>query len=141
MYLYEVKKWIHKIVSPLLALLVLMSTVSWTVDKHLCMGRVIETSFFLPAGDCGMQAEDGLLGSDVDNHCCADDSFTLLGLDDLKLDIQDFELSQIFPPEEAGSIVPDSFLVYAGGRFGPWEEYPPPIPQQDLQVLYGVFLI
>ncbi|WP_235856455.1 HYC_CC_PP family protein [Flagellimonas oceanensis] len=40
------KQFFHQIVSSLMALLVLASTVSWTVDKHICMGRVMDISLF-----------------------------------------------------------------------------------------------
>lgn len=66
-----------------MALLVLLSTVSWTVEKHLCMGRVMDVALFGHAEDCGMETNLAAFG-ETDNHCCEDESFTLEGQDDLK---------------------------------------------------------
>ena len=62
-----------------MALLVLVSTVSWTVDKHLCMGRVMDISFFADAESCGMEKAAALMEKKMENHCCGDETFTILG--------------------------------------------------------------
>lgn len=117
-----------------MGLLVLASTVSWTVEKHLCMGHVVSVAFFSEADDCGMA-----MGND--NHCCEDERFTLTGQEDLKSSLFEYAFDQ----------APAVFIESAGVDFKPllvqslevialWTYYPPPI-FEDLQLLQQVFLI
>lgn len=122
-----------------MALLLLMSTVSWTVDKHLCMGRVMDVAFFSSAEDCGMESAMVVFG-DTENHCCADESFTLEGQDDLKLTWNDLDLDT-------------QVVVFAWAQsyldlFSDLEQrpvanstYPPPLLVHDFNILYEVYLI
>lgn len=122
-----------------MALLVLLSTVSWTVDKHLCMGRVVDIAFFSNAEDCGMASGMEMLGQE-DSHCCDDESFTFEGQDDLKLTFNDLDIGQqIFLVAFAGSY----FSIFTESSEGPipFDTYPPPLLVQDFNVLYEVFLI
>ena len=132
------KEALNRLVSSIMAVLLLLSTVSWTVDKHLCMGRVMDVAFFSNAEDCGIESAMQAFG-DTENHCCDDESFTLEGQDDLKLSFHDFELDQqIFLVtftfsylnlfEEKELSVPDQI-------------YPPPLLVKDYNLLYEVYLI
>lgn len=133
------KSFAHKIVSSAMALLLLLSTVSWTVDKHLCMGRVMDISFFAQADDCGMDVAATLLET-TDNHCCADETFTVKGQDDLKLTWNDIPLEQqlflaVFAQSYLGT------LLHIGQQSDPLHKYPPPLLVEDLNILHEVFLI
>lgn len=123
----------------MLALLVLLSTVSWTVDKHICMGRVMDVAFFAPAEDCCMDTAIALFG-ETKYNCCDDESFTLEGQDDLKLTIKDLDLGD--------QLVLFAFLhsfkdLYSELKQRPVSNsaYPPPLLAQDLNILYQVYLI
>lgn len=129
----------QKIISTTMAMLLLLSTVSWTVDKHLCMGRVIDVAFFSPAEDCGMEAANQAFGN-ADNHCCDDESFTLEGQDDLKVNFEDLGIEQqVF------------LVVFTHSYFNlfsnlqeqpvPYDTYPPPLLVEDYNCLYEVYLI
>ncbi|AKA34615.1 hypothetical protein VC82_967 [Flagellimonas lutaonensis] len=122
-----------------MALLLLLSTVSWTVDKHLCMGRVMDISFFAQAEDCGMDVAATLLET-IDNHCCDDESFTIEGQDDLKLTWNDIQLGHqvvlaTFAQSYLGTLLDIDQLPI------PLHTYPPPFLVQDLNILHEVFLI
>lgn len=121
--------------------MLLLSTVSWTVDKHLCMGRVMDVAFFTKAGDCGMDAAMAVLEDDsIKNHCCADETFVIEGQDDLKLSFNDFDFERQFLLAAFTS----SFLsLYKGSivQGVPNEYYPPPLIIKDRVVLHEVFLI
>ncbi|WP_350286878.1 hypothetical protein [uncultured Croceitalea sp.] len=123
----------------MLALLVLLSTVSWTVDKHICMGKVVDIAFFAHADTCGMD-----MGADkslaFEKSCCDDETFTLQGQEDLKVSFFDLDLEQ------------QVFLVsYAYAYLNAFQEtdvtsvtylgHPPPLLDKDYQVLYETFLI
>ncbi|MEM7483578.1 MAG: hypothetical protein AAF348_00065 [Bacteroidota bacterium] len=124
-----------------LAILVLLSTVSWTVDKHFCMGRVMDIALFINADDCGMEDAMTAMGMEkMENHCCDDESFTLEGQDDLKLSWDDFELDHklflvVFSRSYFDLFVPVEELPV------PHEKYPPPNLVRNIQVFDQVFLI
>ncbi|TAI48230.1 hypothetical protein EW142_15535 [Flagellimonas allohymeniacidonis] len=124
-----------------MALTVMLSTISWTVDKHLCMGRVMDVSLFVEAEDCGMA--DALSNSGQDsmmNHCCDDESFTLSGQEDLTLTWLDFDLDQqVFLFAFSHSYL-DLYSPQVEPP-APHEEYPPPLLVKDIHILDQVFLI
>ncbi|WP_418501341.1 HYC_CC_PP family protein [Flagellimonas sp.] len=135
------KQILHRFISSLLALLVLLSTVSWTVDKHLCMGRVMDISLFAHADDCGMEeAMTAMDDQSIQNSCCDDESFTVQGQDDLKLSWNDFDLEhQHFLVAFAQSYL--NLFVPVEEIPAPHEKYPPPILVKDIHILDQVFLI
>ncbi|WP_350290000.1 hypothetical protein [uncultured Croceitalea sp.] len=135
------KKAFQKIVSSSMALMLLLSTVSWTVDKHLCMGRVMDVAFFTKAEDCGMDAAMAVLEDNtVENHCCDDETFVIEGQDDLKLSFNEFDFDQqVFLVELATSLT--ATFEDSIGRIIPNEHYPPPILIEDRVILFEVFLI
>jgi len=129
------------IISALLSLLVLLSTVSWTVEKHLCMGRVVDIAFFHHAHNCGMKMATEASGEKLKkNHCCDNESFTIQGQDDLKLDlgeqgVQSIMLVQLLPCDY-------SFHDFVSSENEATPEiYPPPLLVQNLTLLNQVFLI
>ncbi|WP_421824163.1 HYC_CC_PP family protein [Flagellimonas oceanensis] len=127
------KQFFHQIVSSLMALLVLASTVSWTVDKHICMGRVMDISLFSHADDCGMDM-------DMEKSCCDDETFTVQGQDDLKISFENFDLDQqVF----LVSFVQTYFHLFEIDSEEPstFSEYNPPPLIRDVQVLDQTFLI
>lgn len=119
--------------SGLMAFLVLASTVSWTVDKHVCMGRVLDISLFAHAQDCGMDP-----GMEID--CCDDESFTVQGQDDLK---QSFDTHQLDPQVFSPAPLPSQFFTYVWEMDGntAFRDYSPPPLLRDVQVLHQTFLI
>ncbi len=124
-----------------MAMLVLLSTVSWTVDKHLCMGRVMDISLFTEADDCGMEKAMVAMGDEtMDHDCCDDESFTISGQDDLKLTLTDLELEQ----QVFLFAFTYTFLNPAASlkeRCVPHKGYPPPLITRDIHLLDQVFLI
>jgi len=136
------KNLLLKLFSVSMALLLLLSTISWTVEKHLCMGRVMDIALFDHAEDCGMEAGLALLdeSSQITKHCCDNESVTMQGQDTLNLDIFHFDFShQVFLISFTTSYLglfqetPDRNIVF--------DFYPPPILAKDLNILHQVFLI
>ncbi len=131
------KAVLRQILSSMLALLVLLSTVSWTVDKHICMGKVVDITFFSHADTCGM---DGDKTTTFEKSCCDDETFTLQGQEDLKISFFDLDLEQqVFLVAYAYSYlnifqeIDVTSIIYLG--------HPPPLLDKDYQVLYETFLI
>ena len=124
-----------------MALMLLLSTVSWTVDKHLCMGRVMDIAFFTKAEACGMDAALAVLDDDtLENHCCADETFVIQGQEDLKLSFNDYTIDQqVF----LGAFITSHQSLLTGSIVSkaPKELYPPPLLIKDRLILHEVFLI
>ena len=116
-----------------MALLLLASTVSWTVDKHICMGRVMDISLFSHADDCGMS-------QDMEKSCCDDESFTIKGQNDLKISFENLSLDQqVF----LVSFVQTYFQLFEVEfeETNLFNEYNPPPLIRDVQVLDQTFRI
>lgn len=129
------KQAFHRLLSTLMAVMVLASTVSWTVDRHLCMGRVLDVSLFAHAEDCGMGME-----MERGAGCCADDSFTVQGQDQLKISLDDHGIDRPFVAPMPGGF---QFLLPVGGdqTATSFVDYSPPPLIRDVQLLYQTFLI
>jgi hypothetical protein len=138
-----VKKVFQKIMSISLALLLLVSTTSWKVEKHYCMGHLMDISFFTASNSCGIEidlSKDNDTSIQYENSCCADVTILMQGQDDLALSYNDFTIDhQKF------------FIAFAYSYFDNLQTetfqpvkhnfYPPPIIVKDIQLLDEVFLI
>ena len=72
-------KVLKKITSFSLALLVLASTLSFTVDQHYCGDFLVDISFTGDADGCGMN-----MAKTTMNNCCSDEEISFEGQDDLQ---------------------------------------------------------
>ena len=116
-----------------MSLLVLVSTVSWTVDQHICMGRVVSTAVFSEAAGCGMAMSE-------DNKCCDHETHTLKGQDDLKLSevlIDYTPVAVVVAPCFLSVIEPVEVAIEVPSIF----RMNPPDPPERLHLMYQVFLI
>ncbi|WP_405412754.1 HYC_CC_PP family protein [Maribacter sp. Asnod1-A12] len=136
------KNLLHKLFSVSMALLLLLSTISWTVEKHMCMGRVMDVALFNEAKDCCMDSNSVVKGSlGIESaHCCNNEAFTMQGQNDLTHDFSKFDFSQ--------QVFLVSFTSTYLGLFEDYVEkkiifnsYPPLILAEDLNILHQVFLI
>ena len=90
------KQVISKISSFLLALLVLFSTFSFTVEKHYCGEFLMDVSYVGNADDCGMDMEKVVSSK---KNCCKDEVHHIEGQDELQqltFDDLDFEKQHFF---------------------------------------------
>lgn len=137
------KEKLRRVFSCFMALLLLVSTTSWTVGKHYCMGHLMDVSFFSNADDCGMNMpvlEDDSSQVETENSCCSDELLVLEGQDDLKLSFNEISIDQQFFLVAFTHVYlgfSDSFVE----RHVPHEHYPPPPLIKDIQLLDDVFLI
>ncbi|MCL7763163.1 hypothetical protein MPF19_07005 [Polaribacter sp. Z014] len=83
----------------IMALVVLFSTMSFTVSMHYCGDNLVETAMFQKAKGCGMEmekpsSEDCKV---IKKNCCSDKQFMVDGQNELQLqvDIISFE-QQVF---------------------------------------------
>ena len=125
-----------------MVVLLLASTVSWTVGKHYCMGRLMNVSLFEHAENCGMDM-DGMTEtsfSDEKKSCCSDEVIVIEGQDDLKLSFEDISFDkQQFLVAYTFSYL-DLFEGFEEQQVS-FHRYSPPLLVKDIQLLDEVFLI
>ncbi len=130
-----------KIASIAMAFLLLLSTTSWKVEKHFCMGHLVTIAFFTDADTCGMNMVDDSEKIDATkNDCCDDEVAFIVGQNHLKLSFDDFNLNAqhffiAFTETYANLFQPLKLQPTLS------EYYPPPILVKDIQLLDQVFLI
>ncbi len=133
----------HKILSVLMAFVVLFSTMSFTIDMHYCGDRLVDTALFKKAKGCGMDMETN---SDSDcsltkKNCCKDELIVVKGQNELKF--TSFE-DLTFHQQLFFTVFTYSFINLFEGlprQTIPHKDYSPPNLVADLQVLDQVFII
>ena len=132
-----VSKIPHKIFSVTLALLVLMSTLSFTVEKHFCGDVLVDVSVFTEAQKCAMEAVEIALKK----TCCKDEVDVVKGQDELN-----FQSFEDLPFQELQFIASFSY-TYSNlfenlpKQIIPHKDYSPPNLVLDIQLLNDTFLI
>lgn len=132
-----IKEILHKTFSIGLALLVLFSTVSFTIEKHYCGDVLVDASVFVEAEKCAMEAQEIL----QKKTCCKDEIDIVKGQDELKvtsfedldLDQQQFVTAFAFSYFNMFESLPKQII--------PHKNYSPPNLVTDIQVLDQVFII
>ncbi|MGJ8761913.1 MAG: HYC_CC_PP family protein [Polaribacter sp.] len=85
------KQFFSKIASFLLALLVLFSTFSFTVEKHYCGDSLMDVSFIGSTNDCGLEMQKIA----AKTNCCKDEIHQIKGQDQLRqTQVDDFDFSK-----------------------------------------------
>ncbi len=138
---------ILQFLSVAMAVLVLFSTLSISIEKHYCGEHLVDVAIFTEAEKCGMEAanmgqetsgEDSLF---MKNSCCKDVVDLVEGQDELSL-----EKTKELNSHQKVFIF--SIAYTFSGLFelepqdhSPFEYYSPPNVVEDIQVLNQVFLI
>ncbi|WP_052823308.1 HYC_CC_PP family protein [Neotamlana sedimentorum] len=132
-----IKKVFHKIFSSTLALLVLFSTVSFTVEKHYCGDVLVDVSMFTSVEKCAMENMEVLLKM----NCCKDEVNVVKGQDELKLSsIEDVKLA----PLQFATLYVYTYLNLfkeVEKQPIPFNNYSPPNLVANIQALHQVFII
>ena len=126
-----------------MALLVLFSTFSFSVEQHYCGDILVDYSFFGKAESCGMEMQQFNESHD-DNldkkGCCEDQTLAITGQDDLKISFEKLSTEQqLF----VVSFIYSYINLYEGldTKIVPFKDYSPPPLIRDVQVLDQIFLI
>lgn len=131
----------HKIVTIAMAILVLLSTISWRVEKHYCMGRLMDVALFSDVDTCGMFMEELIDENSLSQEkssCCDDEVFFVDSQDDLQLSFNDIEF------ESQAFIIAYSYSLLFANRTkkeASYLYYLPPILVKNIQLLDEVYLI
>lgn len=135
------KQILHKVFSALMAVLVLFSTVSFTVEKHFCGDVLIDSAVFTEAQKCKMEASEVELAKITKKSCCKDELEVVQGQDKLKqsqfeditFEQQVFLVSFIYTYSNSLEELPNLIV--------PHKNYSPPNLIDDIHILDEVFLI
>ncbi|MDG1379782.1 MAG: hypothetical protein P8P73_07235 [Flavobacteriaceae bacterium] len=100
-----IKHLFHKISSVGLAMIVLFSTMSFTIEKHFCGDRLVDVALFSKLNKCNMNSSSVELDNLVEKACCKDEVNTVIGqnellihsFDDVNADVQ-IELFNVTQP-------------------------------------------
>ncbi len=136
------KQTIHKIVSLLMATVVLFSTMSFTIDMHYCGDVLVDTAVFSEAQSCGMESMDdsSCTTPNLKKKCCSEKKISFEGkknlqtsFDNLSFDQQVFIASYIYTYSNLFEVSEDNSTSFL--------DYSPPNFVKDIQLLDEVFLI
>lgn len=136
-----IRELLHKTLSMGMALLVLLSTVSFTVEKHFCGDHLIDVAVFSKAEKCGMETMAVQMSEMTKKSCCKDVVDLIEGQDELKIN----------PFDELDHDTQDciaAFLVSYTNLFEglpeqivPFQNYSPPQLIVDRTIWHEVYLI
>lgn len=136
------KQFLSKIVSSVLAFLVLFSTFSFTVEKHYCGDYLVDVSYLGKADTCNSDGGVDKCATVIKKKkCCKDevhqidgqDEFQKHSLDDISFD----KLKIVLAFYNAYQSVFQDFEKQIASH----QYYSPPDLVKDIQVLHEVFII
>ena len=131
------KQTLHKSAAFTMAFLVLLSTVSFTVDKHFCGEILVDLAVFSEAQSCGMHAD---MPASAEDECCEEEKILVEGQKDLKMTFEDLDLEQqVFLAAFTWSY-PQLFEGDAQAEV-PFFHYKPPLLVYDIHLLDETFII
>jgi len=138
------KKNLQKVLSVLMACIVMFTTMSFTVDMHYCGDSLVDFSFTQQVKTCGMEKTQSSTSCENPNiskkSCCTDKQLVQEGQDDLKASFDQLNLEQqIF----VASFTYTYISLFEGSESNqvPFVDYLPPFVKRDVQVLHQTFLI
>lgn len=133
------KKTVINITSISLAFLVLLSTFSFTVEKHYCGDFLMDVSYLGHADSCGMEKK---ASSKINKKsCCKDEVHQIEGQDQLQksvADVIDFKALNLLIISKG--LLKKNFVEISSKKPQFLNPFPPDI-RYDYQVLFQSFLI
>ena len=136
------KKFFHKIMSFTMAIVVLFTTMSFTLDMHYCGNTLVETAIFHKSKGCGMEMQKPSTKSCsiTKKNCCSDKQIVIGGQDELQLsfDTLSFEQQQF-----VASFIYTYINLFEGleENITSFSEFPPPLIVRSIYKLDETYLI
>jgi len=136
------KEFSKKISAILMALVVVLSTMSFTVSQHYCGGELMDSGLFSKAESCGMDMQISTQKecSIQTKNCCKDVIKQIEGKKVVTTDIAPLNTyQQLF----TASFIYTYINLFEGldTNIIPFKNYSPPILVSDIQITHQVFLI
>ena len=121
---------------------VLLSTMSFTVNMHYCGDTLVESAIFQKAKGCGMEMEKPSTEecSITKKNCCDDKQLAIEGQDELQLQVDKITFEQqVF----IASFVYTYINLFEGldSNVSTYEEYKPPLVIRQLYKIDETYLI
>ncbi|MDC3133133.1 hypothetical protein OA501_02855 [Flavobacteriaceae bacterium] len=90
------QKRILDIIAVLMAVVVLLSTMTFTLSTHYCGNVLVDTAIFKAAKDCGMKMESSSINSFAitQESCCLDKQLIVEGQDVIKIVLEAVEINK-----------------------------------------------
>ena len=136
------KQFFHKIMSFSMAVVVLFSTMSFTIDMHFCGDKLVETSVFHKVKGCGMEMQNP---SDegcaiTKKNCCNDKQISVDGQDELNLTFDTLSSEQ---EQFITSFVYTYINLFEGVEedINSYRDYTPPLVAKEIYKLDETYLI
>lgn len=137
------KDLFNKIVSVLMAFVVMFSTMSFTIDMHYCGDTLVDTAIFQKAKTCGMEESSTDTDSEcstMKKNCCSNEQFLVEGQDEIN--VPNIELSyeqQLF----IASFVFTYINLFEGleEKVSLFEQYKPPLVIKEIYKIDETYLI
>ncbi len=136
------KKRFQKFSSLILALLVLVSTFSFTIEKHFCGELLVDQAVFSKVKDCGMSSHnmDFMMADMISDSCCTNTHLAIDGQDELKISFDNLNFNQqVFVAAYTFSFI--ELFEATPELVIPFKNYSPPLLVTDIHLLDQVFLI
>lgn len=136
------KKILHKIASILMAFVVLLSTMSFTISMHYCGDMLVETAILYEAEGCGMEMEkpSSKNCAIIKKGCCNNEQVSIEGQDELQLQVDTLSLKQqIFLTSFAHTY--NNLFKGLSKNISSYEEYEPPLVKSQLFKIDESYLI
>jgi hypothetical protein len=125
-----------------LAVVVLCSTLSFSVHKHFCGPFLKDISVIVPSHGCGMEKSnlEDFCSVTPEKSCCSDVVELIKGQEHLKLSWNNFDLEH---QQFTAVIAPSNFfsIAEAGLEEPQFISYSPPLVLHDIPVWHQSFLI
>jgi len=137
------KQVFHKILSIVMAFVVLFSTMSFTINMHYCGDKLVDTAIFSKAETCGMEMELATSNNDCSvskKNCCSDKFEKIEGQNELQssVDVISFE-QQVFIATFVDTYV--KLFDDLNDNVSSYEEYGPPLAIRQIYKLDETYLI
>ena len=135
------KKFVSKIIATLLALVVLLSTFSFNVEKHFCGDSLVAISYVGNVASCDDVEEDSCESKTIEPSCCKDDVEFLKGQTQIqKSPVEKVTFTKVITAVTSYTYYKQLFSDLKR-QFVPHRLYIPPKLFSDIQVLHEVFII
>ncbi len=138
------KEVLHKISSILMALLVLFSSFSFTVHKHMCGNEVADVSYMVAADSCGMEMDvcenNNSFEQKIEKEsCCKDVSEVIEGNSNEQQALQNLEIQQV---QFVAAFIDSYISLFDEAKTATfYNDYPPPLIVKNIYKLDEVYLI
>ena len=134
-------KGLQKCTAFAMAVLVLLSTLSITIEKHYCADTLVDVALFTKAKSCCSSSTTTKTKTEEKGGCCNNETDLLIGQDELSL-----TKPESLRPYQALFLVAMAYTYNSQNTDSTEDKpdfraYAPPDLSQDIQLLNEVFLI